>query len=275
MEIVATKILAKTLFLDTVSIRLVITCSGISLLVDDRLMQLGIFTAATHLTTDRSNRLHYDDVVVNAHSEDQTNEADDLQVVEALPSDEQRDGPNHHCSDRVEHHSGRRGDLLSNGNAGEIEEGNRDDRTGNWDHQQMVVLDHVKSVDRVFHDSPRVFGEVFGHANEIHRNEEQRQDEETEESLPANSLQRWDVQTGHESLLEHHLARGDNLRENDQRVSDQDIGSINIRAAASKHVTQADASQADDDESNASPLTKLKAPLQEYHRLKNISINLN
>lgn len=105
MENVATKILAKTL---VSRYSLVITCLGISLLVDDRLMQLGIFTAATQLATDRSNRFHHDDVVVDAHAEDQAHEADDLQVVEALPSDEQRDCPNHHGSDRVEHHSGRR-----------------------------------------------------------------------------------------------------------------------------------------------------------------------
>lgn len=63
---------------------------------------LGIGAAATQLPADGANGFHDENVVVDAHAEDQKSEADDLEPVEALPSDDQREAPNHHRANRVE-----------------------------------------------------------------------------------------------------------------------------------------------------------------------------
>lgn len=154
-----------------------------------------------------------------------------LQIVERLPSDKQWNGPDDHCSDRVQHHSSSSWDFLRHTDAGEVEESNWHNRTGNGNHQQVVILDHVEGIDGVFHNATRVVCELGRNSNEVHWHQEQRQNEKSEEAFPADSLKCGNVQTGHKSFFKYHLTRSDDLRQDDKTVADQHIRSVNVAAA--------------------------------------------
>lgn len=82
-----------------------ITSVGLSivgLLVDDWLLQLGISSAAAQLLGNSSDGSHHNYVVIHAHAENQADESNDLQVMERLPSDRERNYPDHHRSDGIE-----------------------------------------------------------------------------------------------------------------------------------------------------------------------------
>lgn len=90
-------------------------------------------------------------VVVQAHAQDQDNEADNLQAVERLPANGQRYGPHYERSHRIEHHAGGGGEFFGHGNAGKIEEGNRDNGASQRDNQLIVLEYLAERVDYILH----------------------------------------------------------------------------------------------------------------------------
>lgn len=173
-----------------------------------------------------ADRLHDEDIVVQTHSEDEGHEAENLQAVEGLPAEIQRGGPHHKSAHRVKYHPGSGRQLLRDSNAGEIEERNRDDRASDGQHQLPVVGDLDEGVDGVLQCSGRIIIEGWTNLHEVHRYQEDRENREAKHSLPADRLQRGNIQTRHEMLFVNHLNGRYDLRYDDEQVSSDNVVSV-------------------------------------------------
>ena len=86
-----------------------------------------------------STRLTDDDVVVDAHPGDEDDETEELERVEALPTDGDRDHPDDERPHAVQHHPGGRGHLLRHRDSGKVEERDGDGGAAESHEQQRVV----------------------------------------------------------------------------------------------------------------------------------------
>ncbi|XP_059620574.1 uncharacterized protein LOC132264394 [Phlebotomus argentipes] len=93
--------------------------------------------------------LQHEDIVVQAHAEQQPAKAQDLQRVELLPAHSQRHKPNYQRAHGVQHHPGGSGDLLCHADAGEVEEGDGDHGAGDGEHELPIVANLDQCVNEV------------------------------------------------------------------------------------------------------------------------------
>lgn len=145
--------------------------------------------------------------VVQAHPVQQHDEADQLQVLELLVENEQREYPDDQRSHAVEHHAGRRGYLLRDADPGEVEE--RDGENGTcaggerlkkiiWfifprngltekrEDQQRVVAHLGEAVGDVFEDAAGVERERRADVDVVERDLQQAEHDETEDAWRRN-----------------------------------------------------------------------------------------
>lgn len=101
--------------------------------------------------------------------------------MKLLPAQRQAHHPDDQGAQAVQHHTGGGADLLSDADAGEVEERDADGVSQQSQQDERPVPDLTEGVQSVLQDVPRVVAEV-AHIDEIHGDEQQRQDAETEQT---------------------------------------------------------------------------------------------
>lgn len=91
---------------------------------------ISVVTTNKHIAN-AAIRLANQDIIVKAHAKQQEYETTQLQSLEWLPTNRQRENPNDHCTNGIQNHASRGWNLFSHTDAGIVEKCNRNDCSQN------------------------------------------------------------------------------------------------------------------------------------------------
>lgn len=217
-----------------------------------------------------------DDAVEEEGEVDEEREAGDLQPLEGLPAEAERDHPDEEGAAAVD--GGARGgaDAAGDGEPEEVETSDRDHDEEAGDADGLVLGHLPEPLDHVEH---AVAAGVGSSHDEVQHQHADQSDGKTEQTFPAHDLDRLDVGTLQEELLEDELGSSKDLstsnQDNTQRGAErldrssilggllQGVGGLGL-SIGPDDAGEPDHSDADHDTDQRRPLEQVQLAAQEH-----------